>query len=85
MDSSERSDEIHLPDKEPFISIVSFMKLVLLTKFTQEPRKRFNTNNLGDYHNLHLMSNVYLITSAFENFKDMCLNHCGLDPTHLQH
>ena len=38
--------------------------------------------NLGEYHDLYLMTDVYLLTDVFENFRDMCLNYYGLDPAY---
>ena len=42
----------------------------------------FNIKNLGEYHDLYLMTDVYLLTDVFENFRDMCLNYYGLDPAY---
>ena len=86
MDSFERSDEIHSPDKEHFYS--ELYETGIADKVYARADiiwKRFNINNLGDYRGLHLMSDAYLIIEAFENLRDMCLNHYGLDPTYLQH
>ena len=44
--------------------------------------KHFNIKNLGEYHDLYLMTDVYLLTDVFENFRDMCLNYYGLDPAY---
>ena len=34
--------------------------------------KHFDIKNLGEYHDLYLMTDVYLLTDVFENFRDMC-------------
>ena len=44
--------------------------------------KHSNIENLGEYHDLYLMTDVFLLPDVFENCKDMCLNYCGLDPTY---
>ena len=45
--------------------------------------KHFRTKNLGEYHDLYLMTAVYSLTSLFEEFRDMCLNYYGLDPAYF--
>ena len=38
--------------------------------------------DLGDYHNFYLLANVLLLADVFENLRDVCLQHYGLDPAH---
>ena len=40
----------------------------------------FDMTNLGDYHNFYLLTDVLLLANVFENFRDVCLQHYGLDP-----
>ena len=35
-----------------------------------------------DYHNFHLLTDMLLLADVFENFRDVCLQHYGLDPAH---
>ena len=42
----------------------------------------FNMTDLGDYHSFYLLTNVLLLADVFKNFRDVCLQHYGLDPAH---
>ena len=49
----------------------------------QKVWKEFGIRNLGDYHDLYLLTNVILIANEFEAFRDTCLEHYKLDPAHF--
>ena len=38
--------------------------------------------DLGDYYNFYLLTKVHLLADVFENFRDVCLQHYGLNPAH---
>ena len=45
--------------------------------------KKFGIHNLGDYHDLYLITDVVLLANVFEAFRNTCLRHYKLDPAHF--
>ena len=45
--------------------------------------KKFNINNLGEYHDLYVRSDTLLLADIFENFRQSCLKIYELDPAHF--
>ena len=45
--------------------------------------KKFDMNNLGDYHDLYVRSDALLLADIFENFRQSCLEKYELDPAHF--
>ena len=45
--------------------------------------KIFQLNNLGEYHDLYIQSDTFLLADVFENFRNKCLEAYELDPAHL--
>ena len=43
----------------------------------------FKIKNLGEYHDLYVLSDTLLLADVFENFWNMCLNIYELDPIHF--
>ena len=48
----------------------------------QEVWTTFGCQNLGDYHDLHVVTDVLLLADVFENFRKVCQEKYGLDPAH---
>ena len=42
--------------------------------------KEFKIKNLREYHDLYVQSDTLLVAEVFENFRNMCLQICELDP-----
>ena len=80
MNSWEKFDETKLPKKEDFYSKL-YEENITDKDYARANIvwKHFDIKNLGEYHDLYLMTDVYLLTDVFENFRDMCLNYYGLD------
>ena len=43
----------------------------------------FKINNFGDYHDLYVCADTAQLSDVFENFRSLCLNDYGLDPTYF--
>ena len=83
MNSFDRFNDEQLPSKEQFYSRLSEEDITLDDyKKAKQIWKHFNIKNMGDYHDLYLKTDVLLLTDVFENFRDMCLSHYGLDPVY---
>ena len=83
MDSFERFEESHLPPKDAFYT--SFTEEgISEIDYTHAQRvfNHFDMIDLRDYHNFSLLTNVLLLADVFENFRDVCLQHYGLDLAH---
>ena len=38
---------------------------------------------MGDYHDLYVQTDTFLLADAFEKFRDKCIEIYGLDPFHF--
>ena len=84
MDEWNKFNEKVLPSKEPFYSNLT------LENFTKTDYahannvfKKFNINNLGEYHDLYVRSDTLLLADIFENFRHSCLKNYELGPAHF--
>ena len=83
MDSFERFQEQQLPPKDAFCSSYA-TKDISQIDYTHAKKvfNHFDMTDLRDYHNFYLLTDVLLLADIFENFRDVCLQHYGLDPAH---
>ena len=83
MDSWERFNETSLPPKKDFYS-----KLILEDisdkdyLHAQKVFKKF-CKNMGDYHDLYVHIDTFLLADSFEKFRDKCIEIYGLDPSYF--
>ena len=63
-----------LPGKESFYSSLT-MENIGETDYIHANNifKKFNLNNLGNYHDLYVKSDTLLLADIFENFRQACL------------
>ena len=38
---------------------------------------------MGDYHDLYVQTDTFLLADVYENFRNKCLEICGLDPSYF--
>ena len=81
-DSFELFQKPQLPPKDTLYSLLTEEDISEIDcTHGQRVLKHFDMPDLGDYHN-YLLTDVLLLADMFENFRDMCLQHYGLDPAH---
>ena len=39
--------------------------------------------DMGDYHDLYVQTDTFLLANVFEKFRDKCIELCGLDPSYF--
>ena len=84
MDSWERFNETSLPSKEDFYSNLNMEDIDDIDyRHGDNVFKRFKLENLGQYHDLYMLSDTLLLADVFENFRDMCVKVYELDPAHF--
>ena len=83
MDSWEKMNS-ELPSKDKFYSSLN-MSRISKEDYEHAVRvwKEFKLNNMGEYHDLYLRTDVVLLADVFEQFRQVCMDNYGLDPTHF--
>ena len=84
MDGWSKFNEKALPGKESFYSSLT-MEDISETDYAHVNNvfKKFNLNNLGEYHDLYIRSDTLLLADVFENFRYACMKNYELDPAHF--
>ena len=83
MDNFQKFDEVQLPSKEDFFSILKNEHITNEQyEHAQNIWNTFNLKTMGDYHDLYLKSDTLLLADIFENFRKTCLQYYKLDPCH---
>jgi hypothetical protein len=81
MDCNERFDETRLPPIEAFYSKLSGCGIKQNEyEHAINVWNKFNIQNMGEYHDLYLKTDVLLLTDVFETFRAVAFNNYGLDP-----
>ena len=84
INSWERFDEKTIPPKEAFYSELN---LENITDKDYEHVKKvwetFEIKNLGEYHDLYVQCDTFLLADVFENFRNKCIEIYKLDPAHF--
>ena len=83
MDSWERFNETSLPPKKDFYSELTLEDIS--DKDYSHAQKVFEEffTDIGDYHDLYVQCNTWLLVDVFEKFRDTCIDIYGLDPSYF--
>ena len=84
IDEWVKFNEKLLPGKESFYSNLT-LENISETDYAHAKNvfKKFNINNLGEYHDLYVRSDTLLLADIFEIFRQSCLKNYELDPAHF--
>ena len=84
MDGFEKFEKRQLPKKTSFFSRLNQEK-VSDENYQRAQRvwEEFEIKNMGEFHDLYLLSDVLLLADVMESFRKLCEKHYELDPAHF--
>ena len=84
IDRWDKINEKTIPSKESFYSNLT-LENITKTDYAHANNvfKKFNINNLGQYRDLYVRSDTFLLADIFENFRQSCLKNYEVDPAHF--
>ena len=81
MDDLEKFNETSVTEKEDFYSHLNIEDITGADHaHAKIVHKGFEIKYLGEYHDLYVQSDTLLLPDVFENFRNMCLEICQIDP-----
>ena len=84
MDGWDKCNEKSISSKESFYSSLTLENITEVDyAHAKNVFKKFNLNNLGEYHDLYVRSDTLLLADVFENFRNTCMKNYELDPVHF--
>ena len=83
MDSLEKFNQMELPTKNQFYSIL-YDQHITDDQYDHAKKvwKTFKIKTMGEYHDLYLGSDVLLLADVFKSFRETYLQYYKLDPCH---
>ena len=84
MDSWERFNESTLPNKKAFYSELNLEDITDKDyAHAQNIFEEFKLKNLGNYYDLYIQSDTFLLADVFENFRNIYIEIYELHPAHF--
>ena len=84
IDEWDKFNEKVFPGKDSFYSNLTLENISEIDyAHANNVFKKFNINNLGEYHDLYVRSDTLLLADILKNFRQSCQENYELDPAHF--
>ena len=84
IDSWEIFDEKKIPPKEAYYSNLNLENITYKDyEHVKKVWEAFEIKHFGEYHDLYVQCDTFLLADVFENFRNKCIEIHGLDPAHF--